>query len=105
MSRLSEKEHWDGMHNRIAGFYPSNTLERSHQSLAKKSAQLVKRLIGQTTTEKMVAYDDYLLWKVVFPQYFTPAAGAKVLEVGSAPGLFLIELNQKYGCIPYGVEY
>ncbi|MFN2456436.1 MAG: class I SAM-dependent methyltransferase, partial [Pyrinomonadaceae bacterium] len=27
------------------------------------------------------------------------------LEVGSAPGEFLVELNRRLGCVPYGVEY
>ena len=31
--------------------------------------------------------------------------GAKVLEVGSAPGWHLVRLNQTFGFIPYGIEY
>jgi 2-polyprenyl-3-methyl-5-hydroxy-6-metoxy-1,4-benzoquinol methylase len=31
--------------------------------------------------------------------------GAKVLEVGSAPGKFLVEFKQNYDCVPYGLEY
>jgi SAM-dependent methyltransferase len=32
-------------------------------------------------------------------------AGVRVLEVGSAPGEFLVGLHKRYGYIPYGVEY
>lgn len=55
--------------------------------------------------ERLSAYDDYLLWNAILPRHFNPAPGSKVLEVGSAPGVFLVDLHKKYGCIPYGVEY
>jgi 2-polyprenyl-3-methyl-5-hydroxy-6-metoxy-1,4-benzoquinol methylase len=105
MSRLSEKEHWLGTHDRVARFFRPTATAVAHESFIKKSAKWLKRAVGQATVEKLAAYDEYLLWNVILPQHFNPAPGSKVLEVGSAPGVFLVEMHQKYGCVPYGVEY
>jgi SAM-dependent methyltransferase len=50
-------------------------------------------------------YRDYLLWDVTYPQFLVAGKGAKVLEVGSAPGHHLIRLRDVFGFEPYGVEY
>jgi hypothetical protein len=40
------------------------------------------------------------LFNVVLRKYVPKIKGAKVLEVGSAPGDFLVTLNKVYGFIP-----
>jgi len=50
-------------------------------------------------------YREYLVWNMVYPQYLSGRTGAKVLEVGSAPGTHLVQLHQTYGFECYGVEY
>jgi SAM-dependent methyltransferase len=51
-------------------------------------------------------YDSHLLWKVVFPTYLpASASGLKVIEIGSAPGDFLVRFAKTLGATPYGVEY
>ena len=65
----------------------------------------MKKLLGKSTLERMSGYSDYLLWEVIFPQHFHSLKGAKVVEIGSAPGTFLVQFSKKYDCIPYGIEY
>lgn len=52
-----------------------------------------------------VNYHDYLLWDVIYKKYMPKIKGAKVLEIGSAPGNHLVKLNQVFGFVPYGVEH
>ena len=49
-------------------------------------------------------YADYLLWENVLKRYFSGIKGGKVLEIGSAPGEFLIQLSRRFDLAPYGVE-
>jgi len=51
------------------------------------------------------SYADYLLWDVIYKKFMPKIKGAKVLEVGSAPGNNLVRLSKRFGFIPYGVEY
>src|SRR5262245_25117571 len=53
----------------------------------------------------MSNYSDFLLWDVIFPEHFRGLEGAKVVEIGSAPGEFLVRFSNQYRCIPYGIEY
>jgi hypothetical protein len=50
---------------------------------------VLKGLKGPTVRERMAAYDDYLLWNVLFPRHLPELRGAKAVAVGSAPGEFL----------------
>ena len=50
-------------------------------------------------------YSDYVVWEKIYPKHLPSMAGANVLEVGCAPGDFLIRLQRTFGCVPYGVEY
>lgn len=49
-------------------------------------------------------YHDYLLWDVIYPKYMPAQPGARALEVGSAPGGYLVRLSRTFPVIPYGVE-
>src|SRR5438067_1576464 len=94
MSELSGKEHWDSI-------YEYN----ERPSLKRQLKLRVKKLLGPKVLAWVVDYSDYLLWEVIFKAHLPPLKGAKVLEVGSAPGTFLAQFSQKYECTPYGVEY
>jgi SAM-dependent methyltransferase len=51
-------------------------------------------------------YDDYLLWRAVIPSILPQGAdGLSVVEIGSAPGDFLVRFAKTLGAEPYGVEY
>ena len=50
-------------------------------------------------------YDDYLLWEVIYESHWPRPTGAEVLEIGSAPGDYLVRLSRRFGVVPYGIEY
>lgn len=91
MKRLVNKERWDLLYKKTQG----RSLDR-----AKKANLATKGL-----RKYFCPYSDHLLWNVIFRKYLPKNKKAKVLEVGSAPGDFLVRLHQTHGFIPYGVEY
>ena len=50
------------------------------------------------------SYDDYTLVRL-FSAHLPHVRGHSVLEIGSAPGAYLVQFAATYGCQPYGVEY
>lgn len=97
MARLTEEGFWDQAYRaRVAG---------GQSDSGRTLKARLKRLLGKKLNEYMRDYDDYLLWEVIYKAHLPKVAGAKVLEVGSAPGEYLVRLNKTYGYIPYGVEY
>jgi SAM-dependent methyltransferase len=74
-------------------------------SLNKRIKNSIKRILGKKLLDYMGSYEDYLLWNVIYEKYLPKKPGSRVLEVGSAPGDFLVRLNEKYDFVPYGIEY
>jgi len=91
MKNLVDKERWDILYKKAQRRSTCNT---------KKTNRAIDGL-----RKFCCPYSDYLLWNVIFRKYLPKNKDAKVLEVGSAPGDFLVRLHQTYGLIPYGVEY
>lgn len=73
--------------------------------LRSKGRAAKTKFISEQPSGYLCQYSDYLLWNVIFKKYLHKHKDAKVLEVGSAPGDFLIRLHKTYGFTPYGVEY
>ena len=97
VSRLSRKQHWDDVHVGEQACL-LNSMERPRSR--------IKGLLNGASLKKwMSAYDDYLLWESIFPRYLTQMRDAKVLEVGSAPGEFLVQFARRFACTPYGIDY
>jgi SAM-dependent methyltransferase len=91
--KLSDKEYWEGIYRGGKG----------------KGVSTVNRLLQWVRPEAMSAisdYSDYQLWEIFFKE-FLPSSGenVKAIEIGCAPGDFLVKLALKYGYQPYGVEY
>jgi 2-polyprenyl-3-methyl-5-hydroxy-6-metoxy-1,4-benzoquinol methylase len=108
MSELSPKEHWDVVHvGEDASLRRSDLagIAAEQQPWSRRVARGLKRMLGDGVMERMSAYDFYLLWNVILPQHLPSLRGSKVVEVGSAPGEFLVEFSQRHGCVPYGIEY
>jgi SAM-dependent methyltransferase len=91
MKRLTDKSRWDQIYN------------KGQNSLAGRAQQ--EGLITGRWKKYFCSYSDYLLWNVILRKYMPPKRGGKGLEVGSAPGNFLVGLHKSFGLIPYGVEY
>ena len=98
MKKLSEKEYWDSIYQRKD--------LRSHTDRIKA---LLKRLISGIFGSKIFKYKrnyaEYLIWDVLYMKYLPNIRGAKILEIGSAPGNQLVSFNKKFGFTPYGIEY
>ncbi|MBK8743876.1 class I SAM-dependent methyltransferase [Propionivibrio sp.] len=99
MSRLTDKDYWEGVYQAApaAAAEPVPTPERK---------RLLKRLFGPRLMDMLSAYDDYLLWQAVLPRFLPRgASGLSVVEIGSAPGDFLVRFARTFGAEVYGVEY
>lgn len=53
---------------------------------------------------KVANYSNYLLWNDILSRYLPKERGLKILEIGSAPGGYLINFHKKFSYLPYGVE-
>lgn len=90
MDRLSEKEFWDSK-------YGAEHTQITEKAIARSSAKGWRDLARP--------YEDYMLWDVLYERYLPHQPGLKALEIGSAPGDYLIRLARRFGYEPYGVEY
>ena len=95
--KITEKAYWNSM-------YVSKPIEHQECSKGKLKTSL-KKLLGRKILEYKRNYADYLLWDVIYKKYMPKTKGAKILEVGSAPGNYLVRLKHAFGFVPYGVEY
>ncbi len=102
MARLTPKTYWDAVHESEQSFYSGGEKNerRSGLPFRKRATRALKKLLGEPVRERMSAYDDYLLWQVIFPRYLSQLNGAKVVEIGSAPGEYVAEFCRRYGCVP-----
>ena len=105
--RLSSKDHWDALHSQerksIEGIIGENF--QASAGIRSKVVRLTKRWLSPRLFEQMSSYDDFVLWKVIFKTFLPDLVGRSVLEVGSAPGEFLVEMASRYECVPYGIDY
>lgn len=93
MKRLTDKGYWE----RRVGPAPEVVSADTRRTLR---AKVISRYFGKLDR----GYPRYLIYDVECRKYF-PDGGGKVIEIGSAPGQELIAVHQKFGCLPYGVEY
>jgi SAM-dependent methyltransferase len=98
MRRLTDRRYWEAQsHAEMVRAVPAPN---------SRIKRALKRALGERIMNLLSPYDSYLLWDVALPQHL-PArcAGLSVLEVGSAPGDFLVQFANRFGATPYGVEY
>ncbi len=107
MSRLSEKQYWDAVYQspeRQSGTLTGSA--RKQKSLKSRSKTRIKNLLGKKLLGHMFyKYHSRIFWDVILKNHLPDMKGAKMLEVGSAPGTGLVTFNQRLGCVPYGVDY
>lgn len=99
--RLSPKTHWDGVH-RAERVNLAAAADRRADTRSLKAT--LKRLLGKRL-EYIASYEEHLLWNVILPRHLPDVRGAKAIEIGSAPGEFLVRLARSRGCVPFGVDY
>jgi 2-polyprenyl-3-methyl-5-hydroxy-6-metoxy-1,4-benzoquinol methylase len=96
MKKLSEKQYWDlSYRQKLSACQPAES-----ENLRPK--KIIDELLRATPFR---GYADYLLWESIYPKYLSGMKGAKVIEIGSAPGIELVRLHKVFGMEPYGIEY
>ena len=96
MDRLTDEKFWDQSWQETDG-------QRSGTKA--KVKKIVRKLFGDRLISYSKPYDDYLLWEVIYPKYLANIAGLRAVEIGSAPGTYLVGLKKQFGIVPYGIEY
>lgn len=88
---LSERGHWDQVHDRVWETPPRGFF-----------GKIALSIFGSSFFDR---YFERIFWDGVFRQTVRKTAGATLLEIGSAPGVSLVRLSRKFGFEPWGIEY
>ena len=92
-NNLSNKGYWEDIYRRRKGV------------MSRTSDRLFNWLDSETF-DAMLDYSDYQLWEIIFKKHLpAPDNTLCAIEVGCAPGEFLVKLNKKYSYQVFGVEY
>jgi 2-polyprenyl-3-methyl-5-hydroxy-6-metoxy-1,4-benzoquinol methylase len=98
--RLTERDYWQSLYE--ANPRLPNTAPETPQDKG-TLARLLCRIGGIDSLSAI--YPDHQFWNVILPKYLARSATARVIEIGSAPGDNLVEINRRFGFEPFGVEY
>jgi SAM-dependent methyltransferase len=104
MKNLSEKEYWDSVY-KVGEDYRLPPDRPAPVSLKRRALRGLKKRLSPRTLQHMSSYADYLFWSVLLKKHLPPMTGARILEIGSAPGDVLVDFAQRLGMEPFGVEY
>jgi SAM-dependent methyltransferase len=96
MNSLTDKQYWDS-------FYLQK--QKPSQSANNEGLCQKKSIVERLRTTPFRGYADYLLWERIYPKFLSNKEGAKVVEIGSAPGKELVRMHKVFGLNPYGIEY
>lgn len=97
MPDLTTKQHWDRVWHRL----PSGNA-RGQRSTVRRG---LRRLLGPRVLALKDAYNNAQLWRGPYRVCLPSGPERTVIEIGSAPGLRLVEFHHKLGYAPFGVEY
>jgi len=98
MSRLTDQEHWDAFHT-------ERLVVPDDPAAVAGQGSLLRKLVGSKLYAYTRTYFLYQLFEAILPRYLPRDGGQRVLELGSAPGLFLLQFARTFGYQPFGVEY
>jgi SAM-dependent methyltransferase len=112
VTELSTREYWDAVHAQEQETWLSMqqpAAPAAHtpvlHSLKKRLRAFAEKLLSADTLAYIFGHEEHLLWDMIYRHHMPKQPGAKLLEVGSAPGDHLVQLNRAFGIDPYGVEY
>lgn len=101
MSKLTNNKYWDTIYES----QNTSVKEVSKTDHRNKLEKKLEKIIGKRFASYFHNYSDYYFWDVILVKHLKYDKNIKALEVGSAPGTFMIRLHKTFGFIPYGVEY
>ena len=105
LGELTQKQYWDATHTSERELWQRKQDSDGPARGFRAVKNSIKKLLGRRFLEHMGSYEEYILWNVIYEKYMPRKKGAKALEVGSAPGDFLVRLSETFSYVPYGVEY
>ena len=109
VGELTQRRYWDSTHVSERNLFErKNSIANTPMSARSITRQLkgsIKKLLGKRMLEYLGSYQDHILWNVIYQRYLPKKRNARVLEVGSAPGDFLVRFSKTFGFDPYGIEY
>ncbi len=91
MKKLSEKNYWDSIYKNII----KNDQTRGLSYFIK-----FKGFIKHISRD----YSNHVLSEL-YLKYLPKSPDLKIIEIGCAPGKYLINFHKQFGYMPYGVEY
>ncbi len=103
MKNLSEKEYWDSVYKTGEGYKPAE--RQAPLSLKRRALRALKARLNPRTVSDMSSYANHVFWSVMIDGQLPPMKGARILEIGSAPGDVLVDFAMRLGVVPFGVEY
>jgi 2-polyprenyl-3-methyl-5-hydroxy-6-metoxy-1,4-benzoquinol methylase len=98
MSRLTDEHYWNKVWK---GTKPGSSQAR----LVEKIKDPVKRAFGERRKYFTRSYADYQICEGIYRLHLPTNQAATILEIGSAPGNYLLDLHHEFGLTPYGVDY
>jgi 2-polyprenyl-3-methyl-5-hydroxy-6-metoxy-1,4-benzoquinol methylase len=87
MKRLSNQNYWETIYQKSSGEQTGRKGWRAKLRNATRN------------------YPNFLIWERIFPKFLSESKGKSVLEVGCAPGNYLVAFASRFGMIPYGIDY
>ncbi len=93
---LASRDHWDDVWTRDRSALEVEAIRDERGSL---------RRLAEPLAAHMRDYSEHALWDVLYPRYVPRRAGGKVVEIGRAPGSFLVRFARTFDLEPFGIEY
>jgi len=99
MKKLTTKKHWDSTYQ---GFGKFST---RYNSIKNKVILILRKILGQRVQIVMQDFSRHILVEKFFKNHLEINNTSRIIEIGCAPGNFLLNLNKEFNCVPYGVDY
>ena len=100
MERLTEQAYWNSVNSGTGG--PSATRMIQKTSLPHR---IGRAIFGENWVLTWRSFGEFDFWQRILPRFVRNSPGQTVIEVGSAPGMHLVEFRERFGHDPYGIEY
>src|SRR5260370_39061602 len=97
MGKLTTREYWNGV-------WASPVPGARGVSLLRRAKLWLRDAIGRERISYFTrSYSDYQVLEGIYCHHMV--SGSHLLEIGSAPGSYLVDLHLRFGIVPFGVEY
>jgi len=99
---LTDPKYWENEYSRSLF---SDNIKSVRNPLYRIFSNLVKKIVGTKIQKLAESYDEYCLFDILRKSIDKKNKNSSIIEVGSAPGSYVIKVGSIFDLIPYGVEY